>query len=135
MGTERIVLALGELGRIVTGKTPKTEVKEYFGGSVPFITPTDMDGRKVMDAAIRNLTEQGAESIRGSRIPKGSVMVSCIGSDMGKVAIAGRDAVTNQQINSIIVDKRFDAEYVYYNLSTRKAELRHLASSGSTLPL
>jgi type I restriction enzyme S subunit len=62
-------------------------------------------------------------------------MVSCIGSDMGKAVIAGTRCVTNQQINSIVVDDRYDSEYVYYNLSMRKAELQHLASGGSTMPI
>ena len=73
--------------------------------------------------------------MNGSRIPAGSIMVSCIGSDMGKVVIAGRDCVTNQQINSIIVDERFSSEFIYYSLSTRKSELRHQASGGSAVPI
>jgi type I restriction enzyme S subunit len=62
-------------------------------------------------------------------------MVSCIGSDMRKAVIAGRDCVTNQQINSIVVDDRFSSEFVYYNLSTRKSELRHQAAGGSAQPI
>ncbi len=62
-------------------------------------------------------------------------MVSCIGSDMGKVAIAGDDAVTNQQINSIIVGREFCTEFVYYDLSTRKDEFQQLASGGSAQPI
>ena len=62
-------------------------------------------------------------------------MVSYIGSDMGKVVIAGRDCVTNQQINSIVVDDRFSSEFVYYSLSTRKREIRHQAAGGSAVPI
>ena len=135
MQSDRRTLTLNDLGRIVTGKTPRTHIAEFFGGDIPFITPTDMDGQKTMSSAARTLTQDGAESVRGSRIPKGAVMVSCIGSDMGKVAIAGCDAVTNQQINSIIVQNDVEPEYVYYNLSNRRVELKRLAASGSTLPL
>ncbi len=102
------ILRLGDLGEIVTGKTPSTKVPEHFGGNVPFVTPSDMDGRRVIGKTERYLTQLGIESVSSAKIPAGAVMVSCIGSDMGKVAIAGRDFVTNQQINSIIVDeKRF----------------------------
>ena len=62
-------------------------------------------------------------------------MVSCIGSDMGKTTIAAHDCVTNQQINSIIVSGDFCADFVYYNLSTRKAELQSMACSGSAQPI
>ena len=119
---------LEDLGRIVTGKTPLTAVEANFGGQIPFVTPSDMDGRRTISTTARYLTEVGANSVKGSRIPAGSVMVSCIGSDMGKVVIAGRDCVTNQQINSVIVNDSFSRKFVYYALSTRKSEIRHQAA-------
>src|SRR3990167_8697908 len=94
---------LDQLGRIVTGKTPPSARSDYFGGDIPFVTPTDFDGRRTIDTTGRYLTEKGADSVASSRIPARAVMVSCIGSDMGKAAVAGRDCVTNQQINSIVV--------------------------------
>jgi type I restriction enzyme S subunit len=130
------VMTLGDIGDIVTGKTPSTEIREYFDGDVPFVTPSDMDGRKVISRTERYLTQLGADSVKSGRVPGGAVMVSCIGSDMGKAAVAGCNCVTNQQINSIIVDRtRFCPDYVYYNLSTRKAELQSLAGGGSAQPI
>lgn len=78
-------LTLGDLGRVVTGKTPLTAVEGNFGGQIPFVTPSDMDGRKTISATARYLTETGAASVKGSKIPAGSVMVSCIGSDMAEI--------------------------------------------------
>jgi type I restriction enzyme S subunit len=129
------VLKLGDLGKIVTGKTPSTKIADNFGGHIPFITPSDMDGRRIIAHTARYLTEQGAASVSSARIPKGTVMVSCIGSDMGKAAIAGCDAVTNQQINSIIVGKGISNLYAYYNLSIRKSEIQHIGSGGSAVPI
>ena len=128
-------LTLGDLGRVVTGKTPLTAVEGNFGGHMPFVTPSDLDGRKTISTTARSLTMAGAASVKGSVIPAGAVMVSCIGSDMGKVVIAGRECVTNQQINSIVVDDRFSREFVYYSLSTRKNEIRHQAAGGSAVPI
>ena len=88
-----------------------------------------------MTTTTRYLTELGASTVKSSIIPAGAVMVSCIGSDMGKSVIAMHRCVTNQQINSVVVDKQFSSEFVYYNLSMRKAELQHLASGGSTMPI
>ena len=128
-------LTLGDLGSVLTGKTPLTAVEGNFGGQIPFVTPSDMDGRKTISTTARYLTEAGAASVKGSVIPAGAIMVSCIGSDMGKVVIAGRECVTNQQINSIVVDDRFSSELVYYSLSTRKNEIRHQAAGGSAVPI
>src|SRR5437868_3674533 len=129
------IFTLNDIGRIITGKTPPTSVQAYFNGDIPFVTPSDMDGRKVISETERYLTEDGAEAVKGAKLPKDAVMVSCIGSDMGKVALAGKDCVTNQQLNSIIVNEDHCPHYIYYNLSNRKNELRSLAGSGSAQPI
>lgn len=124
-----------EIGRVVTGKTPSTTIVEFYGGDYPFYTPSDMDGRKTIDSTKRTLSCAGIESIRGSIVEAGSVMVSCIGSDMGKIAIAPKKGATNQQINTVITYKGIDSEYLYYELSTRKNELQMLAIGGSAQPI
>lgn len=127
-------LTLDQLGRIVTGKTPPTADSENYGGAIPFVTPSDMDGRRIISDTARYLSAAGLRTVANARIPRQSVMVSCIGSDMGKAAISGSECVTNQQINSVIVDERFEASFVYYNLSVRKEEIRS-AASGSAQPI
>ncbi len=68
MGKERAMsnewkeTTLGHLGRVVTGKTPLTAVKGNFGGHIPFVTPSDMDGRKSISSTARFLTHAGAAS-------------------------------------------------------------------------
>ncbi len=54
---------------------------------------------------------------------------------MGKAAITGVRCVTNQQINAVVVDEsKFCPEFLYYNLSQRKEEIRSLAG-GSAQPI
>jgi type I restriction enzyme S subunit len=84
MSSDWQTLTIGELGRVVTGKTPKTSDPLNFGGDIPFVTPTDMDGSKSILKTARYLSDLGASTVKGSIIPAGAVMVSCIGSDMGK---------------------------------------------------
>lgn len=134
MGGEWRVKTLDQLGRIVTGKTPPSSGQRYFDGDIPFVTPTDLDGRRIIDSTGRSLTREGARAVGNSRLPRGSVMVSCIGSDMGKAAIAGHECVTNQQINSVVVESGDDPLFVYYNLSFRRAEIR-AAAGGSAQPI
>ena len=127
-------VTLDQLGRIVTGKTPPSSIQGAFGGDIPFVTPIDLDGRRMIASTARSLTEKGVKVVYNSRIPARSVMVSCIGSDMGKAAIAARECVTNQQINSIVVDSGDEPLFAYYNLSNRKAEIR-AAAGGSAQPI
>ena len=134
VGGEWREATLDQLGRIVTGRTPPSKIQGFFGGEIPFVTPTDLDGRRVIVSTGRSLTKKGVEAVYNSRIPARSVMVSCIGSDMGKTAIAARECVTNQQINSIVVDSGNEPLFVYYNLSNRKVEI-HAAAGGSAQPI
>jgi len=62
-------------------------------------------------------------------------MVTCIGSAMGKVAMTNSPSITNQQINSIKVNKNFDANYVYYCLKNNYQLLRNSAKGSTALPL
>ena len=118
---------LDQVGRIVTGKTPSSRNFEYFGDTIPFVTPSDFNGRRRIDSTERCLTEKGLNAVKGAHIPSNSVIVSCIGSDMGKAAMTVESCVTNQQINSIVVDSDNDALFIYYNLSNRKDEILGLA--------
>ena len=125
---------LADVGWIITGKTPPTSNPDFYGGEIPFVTPTDMDGRRTINHSVRCLSELGAEKVRSSYIHKAAVVVSCIGSDMGKAALVNHPFVSNQQINSIVVSGELDRLFVYYNLSARKAEIRDKAS-GAAQPI
>ena len=134
MAREWRTITLDQLGQVITGKTPSSRRPEYFGGGIQFVTPTDFNGRRLIESTERYLTDKGENAVAGARIPSGAVMVSCIGSDMGKSAIASQACVTNQQINSIIVDSDNDPRFIYYNLSARREEIRSSAG-GSAQPL
>ena len=124
---------LGDLGEIKTGKTPPAKIVDAYSGEVPFITPRDMHGRKWIDSTERYLSDSGLGSVKNSIVPARSVAVSCIGSDMGKTVMVAKTSVTNQQINTIIVDEtKYNAEFVYYNLSARQEELKGIASGSAT---
>ncbi len=125
---------LKDIGKVVTGKTPLTKNDENFGFDVPFITPRDLNGSRFVLQTERSLSIQGSNTVLNSVIPKDAIVVSCIGSDMGKVGIAVKQSVTNQQINSLIVNENHCFMYVYYELSTKKDELISIAG-GSALPI
>ena len=134
MAHEWRTITLDQLGQVITGKTPSSRRPEYFGGGIQFVTPTDFNGRRLIESTERYLTDKGKNAVAGARIPSGAVMVSCIGSDMGKSTIASQACVTNQQINSIIVDSDNDPRFIYYNLSARREEIRSSAG-GSAQPI
>lgn len=126
---------IGELGRVVTGKTPPTEDIKNFGNKYPFITPRDMTGQKKIGNTERYLSENGKLSVKNCLLPPDAVCVSCIGSDMGKVVMTTQDSVTNQQLNSIICSASFNPNFVYYSIIQISDELRNTAHHSTAVPI
>ncbi|MCW7556374.1 restriction endonuclease subunit S [Endozoicomonas gorgoniicola] len=121
------LVAIKNVAKVVTGKTPSKKVEGYFGGDIPFVTPAELDKDKLVVSANQTLTEEGAAQIK--LVPEGAVMVCCIGS-LGKIGIAGRELATNQQINTVIFDKeKVDTNYGFYALARLKPQLEALAPS------
>jgi type I restriction enzyme S subunit len=121
---------IGDLGRVVTGKTPSTAVAENFGGNYPFITIPDMDGRREISSSARTLSEQGAQSLKTCRLPAGAVMMSCIAT-IGNCGITTRPSFTNQQINSLICGEDADPKFVYYSFTQLGYALEAAGGGGS----
>ena len=128
-------VSLSEMGKTITGKTPSSQYPEDFGDEMPFITPSDSFEKKYINKSDRFLSRSGSDRLKEKIISPNSIMVTCIGSAMGKVAKNSLSSVTNQQINSIIVNENFDSDYIYYLLKNNYAVLRNAASGSTAIPI
>jgi type I restriction enzyme S subunit len=128
---------LVDLGNVVTGKTPSSKNPEDWGFEIPFVTPSDYKNYgKFALSSERNLSEDGISRLQNKVLPKNSIMVTCIGSDMGKVVMNQQPVITNQQINSIIPNlKIVDSDFLYYRLVSMYETLRMYGSDGTAVPI
>ncbi|MYC78838.1 restriction endonuclease subunit S [Candidatus Poribacteria bacterium] len=125
-------ITVGGLGEIITGYTPPTKNAEYFGDEYPFITPTDItiDSRSVQTE--RFLSQKGYEYRKNRLLPRNAVCVTCIAS-IGKICMTAVPSVTNQQINSIVVNQnKYNPYFVYYLLITKTDVLQSIANQATT---
>lgn len=120
------IKTLGEISRVITGKTPSKSHKEYFGGTIPFVKPSDLDKKTFIDTSEDTLTELGFK--HAPFIPKNSVLVSCIGN-LGKKAILSVDGSCNQQLNAIIPNENLDYKFLYYQIDIIKFWMERNASA------
>ena len=67
-----------DLGEVVTGGTPRTDVSEFWGDEYPWITPTDISSCRDMFSSERGLTQKGLGVLRP--LPANSVLITCIAS-------------------------------------------------------
>ena len=120
---------LVDVCEIITGNTPLKKEKEYWDkDEVPFITPPELKYEGI-NYITPNIYVSKIGAKQGRIISKNSICVCCIGS-LGKLGILKDDAITNQQINSLILkDKNIDLLYLYFYLKTTKNNLEAMASS------
>lgn len=126
---------ISDLGRIVTGKTPRTSNAQNYGGDIPFLTPSDDLSGKFAPKTVKTITELGLSEVRNCLLPSKSVCVSCIGSDLGKVVITNEPTVTNQQFNSIIPTEENDTDFIYYLMTIVGKELNFLSKTSTAVPI
>jgi len=126
-----LISSLDTVGIIVTGKTPSKKNPEYFDGPVPFIKPSDVYDQGFIDHTDESITDLGATTV--PTIPKGAVVVTCIGN-LGRVAITSQLSATNQQINSVIPSKNIEGHFLYFQLRTLK-EWMLMESSATTVTI
>ena len=126
---------IGDLGQIITGKTPKTAIKKNWGGKIPFLSPSDDMSNKTSPVTARTLTELGVAEVAKCLIPANSICVSCIGSDLGKVVKTDRELVTNQQINTIVPHSNVDSDFVYYLMCIVGKELNYISKTSTAVPI
>lgn len=121
---------IGDLGTVITGKTPSTKNDEYYGNDIPFIKTPDMHGSIFLTDVNEYLSRKGADSQKGKYIPAYSVMMSCIGAGAGEMGIASERSQFNQQINAVV------SEYpclTWFVLQSKIDYLRSIGSAGSTM--
>ena len=105
MSSSWVKVELRDLGRVVTGKTPPTSEQKYFNGSYNFISPKDMkfDSRYIK-SSLTTITSEAITKFKNQVIPRNTVMFTALSYGFGKIGLANGLCLTNQQINSIIVD-------------------------------
>ena len=120
------VARLCDIARIVTGKTPSTKEPSYWGGSIPFVTPSDITDDPWLSHVERYVSDDGMKC--SSVVPAGSVLFTCIAS-IGKSCITDEVSTFNQQINACVPCAEVEAYFLYNALQALVGEMLDLAGT------
>lgn len=125
-------IIVGDLGEIVAGGTPDRTNPSYWGGSIPWVTPseiTELKGKYIRDTQ-EKITEAGLAASAARLLTTGTVLVTTRAT-LGETAIAAVPLATNQGFKNVVPDKETDSLFAYYLLKMVKPEIIRL-SSGTT---
>lgn len=126
------MVPLGSLAEVVGGSTPSRQVPEYWGGSIPWATPTDLPMPGTEIAALRQTSESiaqlGLESSAANLLPVGAVLFSSRAT-IGKLAIAEVPVATNQGFANFICGPCVYNRYLAWALFNSISAIERLAGS------
>lgn len=120
---------IGNIGKVITGKTPSTSDAALWDGDIQFVTPTDITENKYQHHTQRTVVKTPKMKV----LPKHTIMFTCIAS-IGKMALSLYPCITNQQINSIVPKACYNNEFIYYSL-LQKTFLIKAGFANSILPI
>lgn len=117
---------LGDICEIVTGATPKTNIKEFWDGDINWITPAELtEDTYIINESLRKITTEGVEKTGLKSFPKGTVILSSR-APIGKVAIAGCEMYCNQAFKNLVCSKQINNRFLYWYLKGHKEYLNSL---------
>lgn len=125
-------VTLGQIATITGGSTPSRDCEEYWNGSIPWLTPTDLpmpgEGIADVDDTASKITEKGLAAISSKLLPVGTVLFSSRAT-IGKLGIPRVPLATNQGFANFIPKKFVDTKYLAYCLLHYTTEISALAGS------
>jgi len=115
-----------DIGKIISGSTPSTNIPEYWNGEYLWITPAELnDDSFIINSTNRKLTYLGVKASSLIELPIGTVLLSSR-APIGKVAIVGENMFCNQGFKNIIPNEKINSIYLYYVFKEKKEYLNFL---------
>jgi type I restriction enzyme S subunit len=122
-----------EVVQVKGGGTPSTKQSTYWGGNIPWLTPTEVvqNSSRYMYDTKNHITEEGLEKSSANMIEEGAVLLTSRAT-IGEVVMNKAPMTTNQGFINILPQK-LTPYFLYYWLLFHKQFLKRQAI-GSTFP-
>lgn len=123
------VKRIGDFTECTAGGTPSTQIAEYWGGAIRWMSSGELNLKHVYEVDGR-ITDIGLSRSSTKIIPEKCVLIGLAGQGKtrGTVAMNHVELCTNQSIAAIFPSPTFVPEYLYYNLDSRYDELREISA-------
>ncbi|MGD2247934.1 MAG: restriction endonuclease subunit S [Candidatus Methanofastidiosia archaeon] len=116
-------------GDICEGIVPGRTKPKEFKGDIPWITLPDVKGLYISKSREKlAVTEEDANKVGMKVMPKGTVLMSCIGQ-FGIICIAKKQVVPNQQFHGFVCQNGIIPEFLAYSLMSQVEQMEKLSTA------
>ena len=114
------------------GGTPKSTVKDYYDGDIPFLSISDITNQgKYIKHTIKHISQKGLNNSSAWLVPKNSLILSMYAS-VGLPTINRVPLATSQAMISMILKNQHEVEFIYYYLCYfKKYKIRTFLETGT----
>lgn len=119
---------VSDLAEIISGGTPKTSIESYWNGNIPWLSVKDFSGdSKYVSSTEKTITEEGLNHSAANLLDVNDIVISARGT-VGELAMLSVPMSLNQSCFGL--RPKCDADYLYYLLKIKVAELKQRANGG-----
>jgi type I restriction enzyme, S subunit len=114
-------LCIGDFCKTGSGSTPSRSqfAKYYEGGTIPWIKSGELREGVILEAE-EHVTDAALTETSIKLVPKGAILLAMYGATVGRLALLGIQATTNQAVCHIIPDPNIaDTRYLFHALSSQ----------------
>ena len=117
--------------KVCSGGTPKSTVKEYYGGGIPWLNTKEVHFNRIYSTE-STITDKGLNNCAAKWIEANAVIIAMYGATAAKCAIGMIPMTTNQACCNLMIDeKKADYRFVYYGIANSYSILASLANGGA----
>ena len=125
------VKRLGEIASMGSGGTPPSKIASYYDGNIPWVSVADMTSSgKYVYKTERNLSQQGLQNSSAQLFPTATILYAMYAS-IGECSIAAVEVCSSQAILGIRVGDKLIADYLYFHLASKKAQVKEMGQQGT----
>lgn len=114
---------------IMGGGTPKTDVKEFYNGNIPFYTPKDSDDSFFAFDTITHISQSGLDNCNSQLYPVNTIIITARGT-VGKTTILAVPMAMNQSCYALKCDELNSPYYLFFSLKNEVAALKTMSNGG-----
>ncbi len=102
-----------DVATVTGGGTPSTDNSKYWNGDIQWFTPSEIGKTKYISNSSRTITKDGLKNSSAKLLPIGTILLSSRAT-IGEASILTNVASTNQGFQSLIVDEKYNNEFIFY---------------------